>query len=404
VVRTGPNVPVIRRLLLICMALLLLLGSAPPALAWCAYPGDPECPAQEEELPPGVTDVTATVRFIKDRTVCDMPKVVERYNRLYIQLRSFASCLGLKVDWDEQGQFARIWGSISPDRHGHLILRPNDPIVEDRERVDTFHRPTGQERLREHWDLEKLEPIIVENRMMIPFRFITDYWDLKVDWVANPDGDGLNEVRVTELDRAIAVEVDDALKYISIGADGRFTVSHPYAWQALPAARRWVEWAVLVGNGEIDALRSDYGAGVPRANPALGRVEITSEWGSVHLYRAHRVLWFHDGSALESYVKSLQDETSVQKLVGIVVGGGLAAKLPLVGAIAPYVTVGVATYKAVDAIVKHLDYQRHETCKNTAASIWYTKTGSFKGYTVGFVYGQDGFRCLTAYTADAIAP
>lgn len=391
--------PLIRRIVSSVMALLLLLVSAPHALAWCSYPGDPECPPVKAPLPYGVTDVTGTIRFLKDGTQCETSQVVQRYDRLYIQLRFFASCLGLKVEWDEQGRFARIWGSISPDRYGHLILRPNNPIVEDRERVDMFHRPTGKERLREQWDLGDLMPIIVDDRMMIPFRFITDYWDLKVDWVPNPRGNGVNEVRVTELDRAVPVEVEKALEDVTITKDGRLQIASKTTWSALPAARRWTERMVLVTNYQIGQLRTKYGTGSPSVNLAKGRVEIATSFGTVHVYRDHHVLWFDQGGGLDKYITALNNETLLDKLMAFVPSAGAAAIDLLAGTtITPYVALAFPVGKGIESVADFLNQQRHEYCKNDAMSLWSTKTGSFDGYRVGFRYGIEGFRCLAEFT------
>lgn len=389
----------------------LFLCSATPALAWCAYPGDPECPAQEPPTPDAGTDVTDTVRFVVDDTVCPAGKVINLHDRLFIQLRSFAECLGLHVDWSNRERHADIYGPERPDipaRAVHVRFRPGSALAEQYNPFDRVSDPKAGP--RSYWDMGYLHPIIVDDRMMLPFRFVTDVWNRNVQWVENPNGDGVNEVRVQTYKPAEPIGIINALQYVRVNRAGRFEVMGQ-TWAAMPSAIRWVQEMVRTSNATVDRLRREFATGAPTIAFDKGRVEIPTEFGSVHVYAYHQVYWFHDGKMLDDYVKSLENTDFVKKIATDLVAGagGLLTKIPVAAALLPYYGAASVVYHSTEAVLKHFNHQRHKTCVTDASSAWYDKSRMFHGFTVGFVYGAAvvdglGFQCRTEYTDDVITP
>jgi hypothetical protein len=180
--RHGSGVPFVHRLMSSFLALLLLLGTAPHVLAWCGYPGDPECPEQAQPFAAGVPAVTGTVRddprYYKPPST-DLPPIrlfingtqlAVQADHLYIKdsrtmvpIALIGQALGGRtVRWDAAGQTAYL---TNPEETQLIQVTIGQRLM----LVDL------------HEVLLDTEPEISAGRTMVPLRAISEALGATID-------------------------------------------------------------------------------------------------------------------------------------------------------------------------------------------------------------------------------
>ena len=101
--------------------------------------------------------------------ICDPASIIVK-SRTMVPLRAVGEGLGMEVQWLEDLRVARIFTSASAPRNPLPPLKDRDSIARPLIFIDDFELPSD------------VEPMISQNRLMVPIRVVTEYLGMQVRW------------------------------------------------------------------------------------------------------------------------------------------------------------------------------------------------------------------------------
>jgi hypothetical protein len=388
----------VRRAILASIALLLVSMWAPSALAdrdtYCRQvPEDPACQETTRE------DVTYSTIVTVDGRDCAVAPIVVVDGRTTLPLRAFSECLGLNVHWFAADNgwdgTAVISGAIGS--FGRQFAAYFRPQAEDFTTKVTEALPQ-----RTMYYRLDVAPYLLNDRTMVPFRFVTDAANVSVEWIQGNESRP-NEVRVNTREMAQPVDQwEAAAQHVGYSdADGFYLKGEPAGgWDIYPSTLRHVRYGLELYSRIVKDRK---GAGTHLDLDPF-RVRVYDEYGLID-YRGPVVIrWMTDEERSIRYGEHVNRNRKLISGGAGVVSGVLTLFFGAKKAILETLLSGSAT--AISGWNLFTDDLQGvmQSCNSIAALDKYQSripTGAPASF--GYAFTPNGVRCVPYYSDDPLS-
>jgi hypothetical protein len=281
------------------------------ASADCGYDNYPGCDGPQRE------DVVNTTNVTVDGRNCNVDHIFLYMGRTYLPLRSFSECLGLHVEWFPAGYNG--YDSVAQISGARYLMSDTfianfKPTAEDY-KMWVDYGDGGHNEFK-----MDVPPFIYDNRTYVPFRFVTDLMNVKVEWIPRQEGvnHGLNQVRVSRNHVAEPIgQWDTIANYVGYSnSSGFYMLSQPSGgWPVYPAVLLETQISLQLYNEVADkgGVEMDWNGFRVREQGRYGPID--------HLGGVATVIWIKDEEALIDYKTHLVRDGEVNTVTGLIAGG-----------------------------------------------------------------------------------
>jgi hypothetical protein len=344
-------------------------------------------------------------RLKVDGRTCNAGPILWKYDRIYVQLRAFADCLGGQVDWLPQP-----YGVASVVFNGF----GKTPVTLDFKPLIESPTMSMQEYADQHpirFNMGAYAPFIwSDDHTYLPFRYLTDAADYKTVFTAGTGGEP-HEVNVYRQDHAVPEDgyvVNPSHVIVNKDWINPFQLaSEPTGgWPFMPATLRMLQSEMLQANWAIQDMQQDPQTRIDMTmNTEKVLIDVrahnTINPSHVTFYGPHFIRWFDDFGQVEDFKKDLKIAAHVGdglKTAGGTIGTGGAAWL-LGAPVAPFAVAAAGLsvgWWIYDAGQSTIDV---DSCSAKADLAENKKLHREGEPVMGLLYGPHGVRCLPYYSA-----
>lgn len=303
---TASTIPNLRQ-----STVLSVVGNQFTASADCGYENYPGCEGNQRE------DIVHTTNVKVDGRTCNVDHIFLYMDRTYLPLRAFSECLGLNVEWFPAGyngydSVAQISGA--PYMLEDSFIANFKPVAEDYKMWVDYGDGSHKEFKMD------VPPFIYDDHTYVPFRFVTDLMNVKVEWIPRQEGvnGGMSQVRVTRNYIAEPTGQWDVIaRYVGYSSSRGFHMlsQPPGGWPVYPSVLLETEISLQLYNAvaQNGGVEMDWNGFRVREQGGYGPID--------HFGGVATVIWIRDDEALIDYKTHLVREGEVNTVAGLAVGG-----------------------------------------------------------------------------------